>query len=372
MRTLRVRALVIGGGPAGSIAARALARSGMDTALIEKDLSFVKPCGGGIPRAVFDRLDIPPFLISRTLGEMRIIAPSGYMVSAPLGAGREMGVVDRAEFDPALRGLAADAGARIVEARFIMFTQTAKTTIAQAQTTEGEMFTIEADHVIAADGVNSRAAIGIGASSAVYTISLKRKGPIDDMPEHSCEFWFGRGHAPGFYSWVFPSVEGVSIGTGSVDGRGLKAHMEAFIKRRAIGQCDLSQARVYRIPLWGPRDIPLVYKGVLFAGDSAGQVMPLTFEGIYYAMRSGMLAAEAVIEGRPAQYELAWKSELRHTFSLMRMLRSWFLVSDKRMEKFVRLFERPEVMNFALGVWTEKRLSQKRGLAWYISALRKL
>ncbi len=48
---MKCQVLVVGGGPAGSTAARLLAEKGIETVLIEKNLSFNKPCGGGIPSA---------------------------------------------------------------------------------------------------------------------------------------------------------------------------------------------------------------------------------------------------------------------------------------------------------------------------------
>lgn len=316
--------------------------------------------------SAFGALDIPKTLITRTVSRMKLVAPSGHVVMAPLEAGREVAMVRRGEFDIALRGLAAEAGAQLIEAAFVRFHKSKKRVMAELDSKDGTLM-VEADHVIASDGVNSRAAIGIGRASSVYTIGVKHPSVAD---AEACEFWFGAAHAPGFYSWVFPHADGVSIGTGCADGRGLDSLLEGFMARRGLEGCGLAGARVYRIPLWGPGDMPLVHGNILFAGDSGGHVLPLTFEGIYYAMRCGMLAAEHL--ARPSDYARAWRAEFRHTFMLMRMLREWFLRTDKGMEQFVRLFERRRVMEFALGVWTEKKPGDKRGLAWYANVLRKI
>lgn len=339
-----------------------LAASGVETTLVEKDLAFKKPCGGGMPLSVFRTLDIPESLAVRTVREFRLVTPSGHTAITKLPEDNAVGIVERGPFDAALRGMAK--GANIIEARFMRFTSSGKTTVAELLGSDGEAFRIEADHVIATDGINSRARIG-SRPDAVYTMSVKSPRAGD-----ACEFWFGMGHAPGFYSWSFPTREGVSLGTGCADGRELKGRMSAFLQRLGASDLSLEGSRVYRIPQW--KSIPLRHGGVLFAGDSAGQVMPLTFEGIYYAMRAGALAAECVAAGDPARYERLWKSEFGMTFRLMRMLRKWFLRSDERMEKFVRLFERPEVMSFALGIWTDKRLLNRRGLPWYANVLRKI
>ncbi|MGH9146291.1 MAG: NAD(P)/FAD-dependent oxidoreductase, partial [Vicinamibacterales bacterium] len=48
---------------------------------------------------------------------------------------------------------------------------------------------------------------------------------------------------------------------------------------------------------------------VLVVGDAGGFVNGFTAEGIYYAMLSGLLAAEAILEGRPLTFEAAWRRE---------------------------------------------------------------
>ena len=55
--------VVIGGGPAGATAARYLSRHGGRVALVEKDLNYAKPCGGGVPSTAFEEFGI--FLIRR-------------------------------------------------------------------------------------------------------------------------------------------------------------------------------------------------------------------------------------------------------------------------------------------------------------------
>ncbi len=362
---------MIGGGPAGTSASRVLAASGIETVLVEKDLAFKKPCGGGMPLSAFGPLGIPASLAARTVREFRLVAPSGHTAVTKLPEADVVAIVERGTFDAALRGIAEAAGARVVEAQFMRFADKGRTTVAELLSPGGEAFSIEADHVIATDGVNSRAAIGIGRADAVYTMNIKTAA-LPAGRSDACEFWFGMGHAPGFYSWVFPARDGVSLGTGCAEGRELRGRMAAFLRRLGAADDPMEGARVYRIPRWRSGAVPLRHGGILFAGDAAGHVMPLTFEGIYYAMRSGALAANCVAGGRPEKYERQWKAEFGMTFGLMRMLRGWFLRSDDRMEKFVRLFERPEVMSFALGIWTDKRLLNGRGLRWYANILRKI
>ena len=67
MKSFDCDVVVVGGGPAGSTAARELANFGFSVVLLQKDLSFQKPCGGGVVLSAFDEFDLPKSLITKTI-----------------------------------------------------------------------------------------------------------------------------------------------------------------------------------------------------------------------------------------------------------------------------------------------------------------
>lgn len=355
-----VQVLVIGGGPAGSLAARTLAQHGIDTILIERNLAFRKPCGGGIPSPAFDELSLPEETISKRVHRMRIVSPKGYILDIPLKGGF-ITIVDRQEFDSALRHEAERAGVKIMEGEFTGFKDTGRK-ITSEVIIAGERVSIRSDYVIASDGVNSRSRIsaGLGPIPSFITVSEKIDGNTD-----FCEFWLGSDHAPRLYSWVFPSANGLSVGTGVIGEGNAKAIMKRFLQKRQLD--NNNQIRGYKIPLW--KGDTFNKGNILFAGDSAGQVMPLSFEGIYYAMKSGQLAAEAIINKRPGDYSRLWKDKFYKRFLLMRLLWEYFLKSDERAEKLVELLKRPELQEASMRLWLRKDLSQK-SLTSYIKHFR--
>lgn len=75
-----LRAAVIGGGPAGSSAAEALASGGVETFLFERSPNTAKPCGGAIPLCMLDEFQIPPHLIDRHVTRLKIFSPSNIAV----------------------------------------------------------------------------------------------------------------------------------------------------------------------------------------------------------------------------------------------------------------------------------------------------
>jgi geranylgeranyl reductase len=129
--------------------------------------------------------------------------------------------------------------------------------------------------------------------------------------------------------------------------------LERFKAKRGI-QSE-GKKRVYRIPLW---EGSLYAKDrILFAGDSAGQVMPLSYEGIYYAMKSGEFAARAILEGKPENYRKMWKERFQRRFVLMEKLRDYFLRDDASAEKLIALHRKPEIRQASMKLWLKKTRS---------------
>jgi geranylgeranyl reductase len=348
-------ALVVGGGISGSIAAKILAGGGAKVLLVEKDFTRVKPCGGATPYKSFEEFSLPLQEIIRKVEHVSSVSPSGVKVEVALKGGY-LAMVERGKFDHALRKQAEDAGADLAEAEFRTMEERQKK-IFVTLNEQGSRREVTADFLIAADGVNSRVARSAGFSSlpGVYTIQEDvDPGAVDtaQRPE-TCEFWFGLSHAPGFYSWVFPKDGYIDIGTASVNGKSLKVLMENFKKRLRIE--GIGRQKIYRLPLtW--RD-SLVSNNILFIGDAAGLVMPLTYEGMYYAMKSGQMAAEAILKGSPKAYEKKWNRTFRSQFKLMKRLAKFFLKNDRSIEKTFSIHKNRYVQETALKLMLEKDLS---------------
>lgn len=354
--SLSAKVLVIGGGPAGSTAARVLAEEGLEVILLERNFSFIKPCGGGVPLGAFDELGIPRATIKKEVKSIRIVSPKGERLDIELRGG-SLAIVERGDFDRSLRHEAEKKGARIVEGEFNGFLDGKLSRI--EATIGGVRRQIVSDYVIAADGINSkvRRSLGITTPHAFFTVSERVKGVQTDL----CEFWFGSSHAPNFYSWVFPAADGVSTGTGCFEPKKVLALFGRFKERRGITPDGLR--RIYRVPIWKGE---LYTKGkVIFAGDSAGQVMPLIYEGIYYAMKAGEFAARAIIEGKVVNYKRMWKAKFHKRFTLMQKLKNYFLKDDISVEKLISLHRRPEVQEASMRLWLRKD-SSREGLQSYI------
>jgi len=360
---LNTKVLVVGGGPAGSIAARSLAEWGFEVILLERNLLFEKPCGGGVPLSAFEELCIPKEVIKQEVKHIKIVSPTGEDLAIELKGG-SLAIVDRRKFNTALRTEAEKKGTRVIEGELTEISMGHNQCRVKAKI-KGIKTKVIAEYVIAADGIYSRVrnVLGIRPPRAFFTLSEKIKGIDTDF----CEFWFGSSHAPDSYSWVFPAPDGISAGTGSLRPGKACTLFEIFRRKRGIIQRGLK--KVYKVPLW---DGALYNKNnVIFAGDSAGQVMPLTYEGIYYAMKAGEFAARAIREGKVLNYERMWKDRFQRRFSLMDRLRSYFLRDDASREKLVALHRMPEVQDASMRLWLRKD-SGNKGLQTYIKLFREI
>ncbi|MBM2839028.1 MAG: geranylgeranyl reductase [Deltaproteobacteria bacterium] len=348
---------VIGGGPAGAAAAMTLAKAGIETYLIEKDLKSEKPCGGGIPCGALREFDIPDRLFERKVSKVGIIAPSGYEVLADLGDGY-VGMVDRARFDPYLRERAVQAGVILIEGVFTSIEQSEKIIVNFKY--GGRAESIEVDAVIAADGANSTVAKQVGAERPQLYLAVQEKvhltGESKRFYEDRCEIWYGAGISPNLYGWVFPKADFATIGTAAPYGHGrfMDDYMAAF-KKRLNGRIDgakLLKKEAHPLPM-GPIK-KKVYGNVLLVGDAAGTVMPISGEGIYYGIMSGKLAAEALIKRDFASYDREWKRVYGSQFRLMTLLRQWFYKDDKWRERLVRMHEDKDAQERSMSLWLNK------------------
>lgn len=371
---LRTNVLIIGGGPAGSFASRFLAGNNIDAILVERDLSYIKPCGGGIPSTALHELNIPEEIIKKKIKKIIMVSPKGERVYVDLTEGY-LCITERGLFDAKLREVAQKKGASIIEAEFLRFEKTGKEIVSSIKNrATGEEIRIKSDYAIAADGITFRAGASIkhNKPDCLYTISahIKNIPSIQEDGGDACEFWCGSLHAPSFYSWIFPSTGYTSIGTGSPNGRELQTLLDRFIMRRFNmpledfkSQNFLTKTRAFKIPQWHKTIFNI--KNILFAGDAAGTVMPITYEGIYYAMKSGEFAARAIAEGKPSVYKKLWNSMFRSRFFLMSKIRNHLFKDDEHIEKFVSIHKHQEAQEIAMRLWLRKE-TEKSALISYL------
>ncbi len=299
--------IIVGGGPAGASCARRAALHGLDVVLLEKSVHpRDKLCGGGLTPRIKDLVDFDiDGVIERDIHAARLISPSGrrpYLKRATQ-AGY---TVKRAKFDHLLLKKAEEAGARVEQGIEVVAIEQLRSGIRVL--TKGDSY--RAPLLVAADGVNGivtrslgirkkwpsdRVGLCIAADVPVDSSEIERIMSVSE--EEDClpiELFFGP--VEWGYAWCFPKRDELSIGVGCRMDRmsNLKGSWRDFVSmlERTKGiRVDPDSRRAFRVP-FGGCEKRLIARRTMLIGDAAGLVSPISGEGIYYAIESGLIAAD--------------------------------------------------------------------------------
>ena len=307
--------LVVGAGPAGSIAALVLARAGVRVRLIDRArFPRDKLCGDTVnPRslAILDRLEVSGPVRRRAMAitGMDITGPAGARVSARYPAGVRGASLTRRELDMSLLEAAIAAGAVFdsgVIVRAPLITTDSARIIGVRVAASGDDHNLHARIVIAADGRHSRLAFGMGL--AAYAPRPKRWAfgtyfaGVQGLTTHGemhlrPDGYIGVAPLPGDVANVCVVRELKNI------FRAQRMNAESMIDR-AVREDPVLRERfagarqISEVTSLGPLAVECRtagYPGLLLAGDAAGFVDPMTGDGLRFALRCGELAAEAAL-----------------------------------------------------------------------------
>ncbi len=379
MNTTPFDAIVVGGGPSGATAAHELAQQGHRVLMLDR-AGRIKPCGGAIPPRLIADFDIPAHLLVAKATSARMVSPADRKVDIPIEGGF-VGMVDREHFDEWLRVRAEGAGALRRTGRFDHLEHTSDGTMTVHWHTEVDGKSIHAHArtriVIGADGANSavaRQAIdGFDRGRFVFAYHEIVERP-DTLPAgydpSRCDVIYRGSLSPDFYGWVFPHGKTLSVGTGSADKGFSLRHATAALRANA-GLADAITLRREGAPI-PMKPLPRWDDGrnVLLVGDAAGVVAPASGEGIYYAMASARMGAQAahqvLVTGQTKHLAMARKrfmSEHGRVFWILGMMQRFWYSSDKRRERFVDICRDKDVQQLTFDAYMHKRLVRKRPMA---------
>ncbi len=290
--------VVVGAGPAGSTAARLLAGGGAKVCLLDR-ARFPRPktCGGALSPRVIRHLPAgaEPLLrsrIRRAIFTFRSGQPFAMSSEAPMGY-----MVCREEFDTWLRGEAEAAGASVHEGAAMR--QLERNGMGFIVDASGER--IEAAAIVGADGANSLvAAQMLGHRGPPPFIGLESEVSYD-----GADLWetvlVDVGRYPRGYAWAFPKGDRVNVGVMLEFSRARESRraLQAFVAGSSRLPSDAGKnLRVAPVAAFEGDGTSWATTGVLLVGDAARLADPFLGEGIYYAIRSGALAAQALLGGQ--------------------------------------------------------------------------
>ena len=290
--------IVVGSGPAGACAAWRLAQAGMAVAVLEKTaLPRYKTCGGGIVGRAMQALpmDMRHAVEQDCHTSQLNFIPAGLSFTTH----RQTPIVAmtmRSRFDWALLSAAQAAGAAVHQqcaVEQVSFHGDFVTVVTNA----GSM---RAKFVVAADGAFSTVARKIGLEDGrvlIPALEYEVTIPQDRLDRFHGTARFDFGLLPHGYAWAFPKQQHLSIGVLSMTSRAsdLKSSMARYLDLLGCGSATQVEQHGFVIPI-SPRRGPFADKRILMVGDTAGFADPVTGEGISFAIRSGLMAAQALID----------------------------------------------------------------------------
>ncbi|MFN3560535.1 MAG: geranylgeranyl diphosphate reductase [Chloroherpetonaceae bacterium] len=360
---MNVDVAVVGGGPAGASAANELAKKGLSTILIERNLNNAKPCGGAIPLGLIEEFEIPDFLVERKVTHMAVRSPKGKMVTMTMPNGF-VGMVRRERFDKFLRERAAQNGAMLLEGKFRTIEETDGGYRLSLDIKGGETMEIRSKYVIGADGANSKVALDLAFPPNEFkAVAIQQRfHACEELAryENLVEIWYDGEVSPDFYAWVFPKADHIAIGTGTEDGKANIKHLQArFIEKLGI-QAKPYYEEAAKIPMH-PRK-RFVKGNAMLVGDAAGLVTPSNGEGIFFAMKSGKMAAETLIDhiqgkGSPlSMYEKNFRKQFGLIFTGLGLMQSIYYRNDRLRESFVSILEDKHVQQISFDSYLYKKM----------------
>ncbi|WP_460711625.1 NAD(P)/FAD-dependent oxidoreductase [Nocardioides dilutus] len=354
--------IVVGAGPAGTATALSAIHAGprLRVLLLDRaDFPRDKSCGDGIAPHVLDRLSkigVTGIEDGWTPLTRLELARGTSSVARPMA--RPVYVIPREVFDARLVERAVAKGATLVRHRVV-----------DVRTTEDGIVLdgrYRAPVVVGADGAHSVLRAHLGLPDGRRALAIRGYAPTPPERRGSQVIRYGDRRQPS-YAWAFDRGDGLSnVGYGELlpgdrTDSPTRALLLDQLDRLLPGAVEAGDHwKAHHLPLsgwtWEQPDGP-----VLLAGDAAGLINPMTGEGIYYAVATGITAGRATAQafraaspaGAGALHRRAVRAllgrHLKHTWTAARLSESATVVEGgiRAAQRDGRVFD--ELVELGLG-----------------------
>ncbi|MDY0267189.1 MAG: NAD(P)/FAD-dependent oxidoreductase [Methanimicrococcus sp.] len=355
--------IVVGGGPAGAVAARFAAEGGASVLLIEKRQEIGDPvrCAEGVGTKELDKyIDEDPRWIAAPIKGATLYVPDGTSLKMRSGNPDHVYgyILERKLFDRALVEKAAYSGVEVYTKASAtgLIIEDGKVNGVKIKRL-GEEKEIRAKIVIGADGIESKVGRWAGIDT---TLKLKDiESGVQylmtniEIDADNIEIYMGNKYAPGGYVWIFPKGKNrANVGIGLLgnkneDGKRPIDFLNKFIENR-FPNGKIIEMNYGGIPVSG--GIEKIYgNGIMLIGDAAQLTDPITGGGIKHALWSGEMAgtvaADAVKAGDFSEkflkkYQKEWESKAGKVMKRDLILKNYYInMSDEEANKIGKALE---------------------------------
>jgi len=290
--------IVVGAGPSGISAAHNLINNKISCCLIDKQVfPRNKLCAGGITNKTYElikKLNLKDeFNGENTTISNGVKLHLGYKYITDIKCKNSTYLVDRFEFDDYLVNQYKLKGGVLLENTKVKEIDTESSIITLSN---GEKISFK--YIIGSDGA-------VGSTRSIIDKSIKSNGfclQVDISKEytdyHINNMYMYYGVLPYGYGWIFPKKNHLSVGFIGNYNKDIdySDKFEKFLSNLGF-RCNKEDYKGAFIPFGDYVKNPINNKkNLLLTGDAAGFVDPITGEGIYFAVLSGIKASDAIIK----------------------------------------------------------------------------
>lgn len=329
MHARTVDTLVVGAGPSGTACAITLQKSGCECVLVEKRaVPRFKLCGGlftykaqKVLCSILGEEAYTRCMAEVTCSEESILGLwRRNELIARVVPMRKLVLIDRPKLDFFLVRHYQEMGGQLIDGdalESVDFGRRVATLVSGLQ--------IHYQRLVGADGTNSC----VERLLAEYDPQFRRKGSKvvsleinvdrEDLPVEGVNIYFDI--VPRTYAWAFNKGDRTCLGISKLPDQKIDINdtFRQFLAMLNLRHPERYPLRGAMIP-FGIADAEYSTAGVMFVGDAAGLVEPLTWEGIYFALRSGQLAGESIANGDSYAKKIKQMSrKIRHGFFYQRL-----------------------------------------------------
>ena len=298
--------VVVGGGPAGSMAAYEVAKLGGKVCLLEKDRDIGYPvrCGEAAGSSGIEEFfDIKRTWVAEKIQGVTLVSPNGKEVEVNFSS-KTGYILNRRIFDYDLSRYASNIGAEIYTKAYV------KNLIIENNFVTGVKFDylgeekiVKSKIVIGADGISSRIGRWGGIKTNVKMKDMESAIQYSvsniDVKRNNMVMYVGEKYAPGGYLWIFPKgnrFANIGLGISGKHSRfkSAKNYLDEFMEKK-FPNASLHTTMCGGVPCARPMRNP-INNGLMLVGDAAHQINPLTGGGITSGMKGGSIAGKVAAD----------------------------------------------------------------------------